>query len=146
MVRSCSKRFCGSKVDSEFAEKNGLRDWKLASCLLKNLCFTGRLFILCDARILRRPAIQWESASTLSAAKSSCRSGWRWGINRMIMSRNSMPCILNILSKLIILVLSLSFFLYNSHYLSALFIISALPPFIKTKGRREEKKLFPPPL
>ena len=88
MVRSRSKRFCGSKVDSEFAEKNGLRDWKLASCLLKNLCFTGRLFILCDARILRRPAIQWESASTLSAAKSSCRSGWRWGINRMIMSRN----------------------------------------------------------
>ena len=28
------------------------------------------------------------SASTPSAAKSLCRNGWRWGISRMIMSRN----------------------------------------------------------
>ena len=34
-----------------------------------------------------RPAIQWASVSTPSAAKSSCRSGWRWGISRMTMSR-----------------------------------------------------------
>ena len=31
-----------------------------------------------------RPAIQWASVSTPSAAKSSCRSGWRWGISRTI--------------------------------------------------------------
>ena len=35
-----------------------------------------------------RPAIQWASVSTPSAAKSSCRSGWRWGISRTIMSRH----------------------------------------------------------
>ena len=52
------------------------------------VCFTGRLFILCDARILHHPAIQWASASTPSAVKSSCRSGWQWDISRMTMSRN----------------------------------------------------------
>ena len=53
---------------------------------LPSACFTR--WDKSSARMLRRPAIQWVSASIPSAAKSSCKSGWRWGISRMTMNRS----------------------------------------------------------
>ena len=39
MDKSCSRRFCGSKVGSEFIEKSSLQARKLASCRLKKTLY-----------------------------------------------------------------------------------------------------------
>ena len=108
-TRSFRKRSaCGSKWNMSILRKKLLRTL-LQIRLLQTRILHPHLLVLCgfhptifwirpsdcftrwgrfSATMPCRPAIPWASAWTPSAAENSCKSDWRWGISRMIMSRN----------------------------------------------------------